>query len=279
MTFATRLPPIPIQRRPRGPMVGAQRRKRLAIVAVLWCIGITPTVLELPLPWKSLGVGLIFPGAGGLYRGNVWLFLIVLSLTVIAIYRMWVMADHIATPALYLGAAVLAALLPGDTSWPWVAWAVPCVIVASLAIVETHQWTAYLPARRIGRERNAYLESRSARTDFAVGESNGPHVVESTEGATAGCRCCEPRARMPGITGHDSPMSPTPLFSSPRLSPTTTDLTWCSNPVTGPADTSCTSTTCGPVPITALPGPLRPASLPTWPERPPSPSTWRNGSR
>jgi hypothetical protein len=180
-TAATKLPPIPVPRGPRGRLVAAQRRERLAVVAVLWCIGITPTVLDLPLAWKALGVGLIFPGAGALYRGNVWLVLVVLGLTATAIYRMWVIADHLAMPALYLGSAVVGALLPGGTSWPWVAWVVPCVVAASLATLETLQWTAYLRARRIGRERNAHLESRPARTDFAVGPSNGPHVVESTE--------------------------------------------------------------------------------------------------
>jgi linalool dehydratase/isomerase-like protein len=181
-TAAAKLPPIPIPRGPRGRLVGAQRRKRLAIVAVLWCIGITPTVLDFPLPWNALGVGLIFPGAGVLYRGHAWLFLIVLALAAVAIYRMWVMADHIAMPALYLGAAVLAPLLPGDNSWPWVVWVVPSAVAASLAIVEALQWTAYMRARRLGRERNAYVESRPARTDFTVGSFSGPDVVESTEG-------------------------------------------------------------------------------------------------
>lgn len=176
-TVVAALPPIPIGRGPRGRLVGAQRRKRLAVVAVLWCIAIALTVLNLPLPWKALGAGLFFPGAGALYRGHVWLFVAVLVLIAVALYRMWVMADHLALPVIYLGAAVAAALLPGDASWPWVAWVVPCAAVAGLAISEALQWISYLRARRVGRRRNAYL----ARCPVIRTSSSSPHVVESTE--------------------------------------------------------------------------------------------------
>jgi hypothetical protein len=179
-TVVAVLPPIPIGRGPRGRLVGAQRRKRLAVVAGLWCIAIAPTVLDLPLRWKALGAGLIFPGAGELYRGHVWLFVAVLALTAVALYRMWVMADHLALPAIYLGAAVVAALLPGDISWPWVAWVVPCAAVAALAIGEALQWISYLRARQVGRRRNAYLQGHFTQTDFAVRTSSRPRVVEST---------------------------------------------------------------------------------------------------
>ncbi len=176
-TVVAALPPIPIGRGPRGRLVGAQRRKRLAVVAVLWCIAIALTAQNLPLQWKALGAGLIFPGAGELYRGHVWLFVAVLALTAVALYRMWVMADHLALPAIYLGAAVAAALLPGDASWPWVTWVVPCAAVAGLAISEALQWISYLRARRVGRRRNAYLARRPAMRH----SSSRPHVVESTE--------------------------------------------------------------------------------------------------
>jgi hypothetical protein len=87
-----------------------------------------------------------------------------------------------------------------------------------------------------------------------------------------------PRARTPGTTGPGSPMSPTPPSSSPRLSPTKTDLTWCYIQVTGTADASCTSTVCSPVHDIGPTAPFRPASQRTPPEGRPSPSTWRNGS-
>lgn len=179
-TAAAQLPLIPIGRGPRGRLISAQRRKRLAIVAVLWSIGITPSVLDLSLPLKAVGVGLIFPGTGALYRGNVWLFLIVLALTAIAIYRMWVVADHLSLPALYLGSAVLVASLPGDTAWTWVAWVAPCVVAASIALIEALRWIAFLRARGIGRERNTYLQNQSVQTDFACLASGDPDVIEST---------------------------------------------------------------------------------------------------
>ena len=147
-------------------------------------IGIGLSLLDLPLRWKAFGVGLIFPGAGELYRGNVWLFALVLALIPVAIYRMWIIADHLSLPALYLGSAVITALLSGGTCWPWVTWAVPVAVVASVAVVETLRWIGFARARRVGLERNSYIAHHPATTDvisvISSGSRNGPRVVEST---------------------------------------------------------------------------------------------------
>lgn len=178
------VPLIPVSRGPRGPIVAAQRRKRLGAVAGLWLIGLLPCLLSLPLPWRALGIGLVLPGAGFLYRGNIWLFLLSIALLPFVFYRMWIAADHLSLPALYATTAIGSAAIPGRTYWPWVSWAVPVATIGIGVIVEALRWRGDARARRLGKNRNDYLAHQHARTDIRSIVSSSaelPRVVESSE--------------------------------------------------------------------------------------------------
>jgi hypothetical protein len=210
-------------------------------------------MLDFSLPLKAAGIGMIFPGAGVLYRGNVWLFLIVLALAAIAIVRMCVVADHLSLLLLYLGSVVVAASLPGDTAWTWVVWVAACVVAASITLIEALQWMAYLRARRIGRECNAYLQNQSARTDFGCLSSGDPQVVESTLDELRLQRWVLDHALQP-LDDWDVYDWSEKAQRDPRG--VRYQLNWL------PADGSSNSTVCSPVRDTARPAPSRPASPP-----------------
>lgn len=149
------LEPFAERRTPDGPVTARQRRR----VTFLWlAAGIGGSILGFAVPdLAAFGLGLWGPGAGFLLAASPFLFVATLIAFVVSL-GLWLVCGMFAAPLLvWLGAAVLAGLAAGGTSWPLMQAAVPAMSIALLLTVEWRRRRA-MPARLAKlRALNAHL--------------------------------------------------------------------------------------------------------------------------
>ena len=124
---------IPDDRRVHGPVTRSVKRRVLTAFGVLCLIGLAPVALNLSPPWQAFGLGLVLPGGGFWYTQDV-VFAVIWALGFpIGLFVWWGCGFIGLTPALWFGAAVLAATRTGD-DWQGARWAVPAALVGVLAL-------------------------------------------------------------------------------------------------------------------------------------------------
>jgi hypothetical protein len=128
------------------------------VFAVLWGLGLLPTVANLSPPWKAFGLGLLFPGAGFLYTSDPVFFALVLAtLPYVFVIRFQFRADHVTPAAIVLAAAAGASLRTHSGLWEWALWAVPAALVLAIVAFRVGRRRAFNQAKTRAASRNALL--------------------------------------------------------------------------------------------------------------------------
>lgn len=101
-------------------------------------------------------------------------FLVVAAATGWAfMFRAIARSDHVTVPAIVVGAAAVGALLTnshGAQDFPlsWVAWAAPGLAIAATLGIVLREQSRHRSARRVGQERERYLEQRRAALRYPI---------------------------------------------------------------------------------------------------------------
>ncbi|MEZ5376907.1 MAG: hypothetical protein R2733_10385 [Acidimicrobiales bacterium] len=124
---------------------------------------------------RTLGLGLVFPGAGWLHSAGVLGFVVTIALSLLAVVLWWGISAHFAIPLVWWVSALAAAattegprlFATGGTTW---AWAVPAAYVGlagTLGFIATHYERSYRQRLAKVPELNAYLASATLPASVA----------------------------------------------------------------------------------------------------------------
>jgi hypothetical protein len=110
---------VRLRQRMKGPVTAARQRRTALIYAAVCIVGLLPTLLGLSPSLRAAGIGLWMPGAGFIAVGG-WaarLFTLTLLLFVFSLVA-WFWAGMVLAPiAVWVGAAVAAGLVAGESVW------------------------------------------------------------------------------------------------------------------------------------------------------------------
>ena len=146
-----------------GPVTSARLKRTALIYAGMCALGFLPSLLGLSPGLKAAGLGLWFPGAGFLASGgwSVLLLPLVAALFGLAVFA-WFGAGMVIAPVIvWLGSALLAGALAGDSIWRPAIGLVPALSFAG----------AFVLHRRGERERASARGKRAERAKFLPAET------------------------------------------------------------------------------------------------------------
>ncbi|MDT5138627.1 MAG: hypothetical protein QOD58_2889, partial [Mycobacterium sp.] len=104
-----------------GPVTRRIRRRSLLIWCVVAAGGTSLAFSGVGSAWAAFGVGLVFPGAGFLYGAHPVLCVLVLVLFVLSLLLWLLIGAFVAPITVWVGAAVVAALVAPEHPWWWAA--------------------------------------------------------------------------------------------------------------------------------------------------------------
>lgn len=166
---------VPVGGGVQGPIT---RRHFYRAVSVYWAVvvaGMLPTWLGWGPSWRAFGLGLIWPGAGFLYTSDVLLLLLTFAVLGLTLKNFWLQGNFVFPVAVWLAAALGAALRAPSGAWTWAAWAVPLVPVTVGVAFFVRKRIQISGQRRVGASRNEWLAS----TEYAApGRAPAPPVQE-----------------------------------------------------------------------------------------------------
>jgi hypothetical protein len=159
------IPPIPARTKANGPLTARRLRGFYLMLAAVFAGGIAPILLGASAQWKAFGLGLLFPGAGLLYAGDiigvVGALLSVAAFAVI-MFIWWARGVILGPPAVLVGTALLgAAWIKGGSGVAWMELAIPAAVVA------LHGWLAFKRRKTfvIAQEKGAALNAIITRVE------------------------------------------------------------------------------------------------------------------
>ena len=102
-----------------GPITASRHRRNAVIYGVLCLLALTPAWFGAGAGWQAAGLGLFLPGGGFFALGGAWVLMVPL---VVALFWLscvaWFWAGMAVAPlTVWLGSAVVAGLLAGETIW------------------------------------------------------------------------------------------------------------------------------------------------------------------
>ena len=149
-----------------GPVTSARRRRTAVIYAAMCLIGVIPLLTGMSPEYKATGLGLWLPGGGFLAAGGwaVLLFPVTIALFALAVFAWFGSGMVIAPVIVWLGAALMAGSMAGDSISSFGAMLVP-VIVAGAAIY------AFDKSRKQRFSELAKLEARKQYLSGAIAEA------------------------------------------------------------------------------------------------------------
>src|SRR5215813_9491104 len=116
----------------KGPLTAARQRRTLLIYLAMCIVGLLPTIFGMPPAMKAAGVGLWIPGGGFVASGGwaVLLFPVTFALFALSVFA-WFGAGMVIAPIIvWLGSALLAGAMTGDSIWVPALFLVPALVVA-----------------------------------------------------------------------------------------------------------------------------------------------------
>jgi len=159
---------LPDRRRYNGPVSARRLRRSLAVYVVICAIGALPTVLGAGPAGQAFGLGMILPGGGFLVFS--WWAAVGLAVTAVAfalaLFAWFATGNVVAPVVVWLGAAVLAAVLAYSRAQPPhrfepLVWAL--LIVAGIAVVAAmRRLRAVRRTARLRATRRDYLPAELA---------------------------------------------------------------------------------------------------------------------
>ena len=133
-------------------------RRTVGIYAVVAVAGLVPSIFDASPRWRAFGLGLVAPGGGFLYTSDPVFLVLTLGAALVAFaIFLFLRANHVALPAVWLTAAIGASLRTHTGLWDWAVWAVPATAVGVLAGVSVRSRVMHRQARVRGARRNGFL--------------------------------------------------------------------------------------------------------------------------
>ncbi|AEF41198.1 linalool dehydratase/isomerase domain-containing protein [Hoyosella subflava] len=152
------VPPIPAFDRVHGPGTRFLVRRTLLYLAAFWAVGLALAALDLSDGLTAFGLGLLVPGGGFLYTGNILLAGIAVVAFPLALGIWWLIGIVPLPPAVWLGAAILAgAGLGANETQDWARWGVPVILVAAIVLTVAYLQIRFRIQSARGRRFNAQI--------------------------------------------------------------------------------------------------------------------------
>jgi len=162
------------------PVTGRRLRRALAVYAVLWLAGLLPLVLDAPLAWRTAGLGIAFPGGGLAYGGHPIWAVVVLAGTFFSVLLWWTLGPVVLPPIVWVGSAVIGALVADETQPPAAVVALAAIPVASVVLYAVHG-VRHASQARAGRAVNAQLADVKFTVTGHPGDDVRVAVTEHSE--------------------------------------------------------------------------------------------------
>jgi hypothetical protein len=171
---------IPDKPRVQGPLLAARVRRTVGIYLAVLVIGVLPSALGASAGARALGLGLVLPGGGFVFTSDPVLALASFAAAAFAFaFYLFLRANHVALPAVWVAAAIGAVFRTGTGLWEWAEWVVPLTALSALGVVFVRSRFLHRRARARAAQRNRYLETLSVVAPERprvppVGEELGP---------------------------------------------------------------------------------------------------------
>ena len=138
----------------RGPITAARHRRNAIVYAVLSAAALTPLCLGASASWQAAGLGLFLPGGGFFALGGAWVLMVpvVLALFWLSCIAWFWNGMVIAPLGVWLGAAVMAGALVGDTVWP------AAIALAPMAAAGIYLWFQHKTTQRHAADRVRFAQ-------------------------------------------------------------------------------------------------------------------------
>lgn len=154
-----RIPPIPDITRMHGPITRGILNRFYLMQAAIFLAGLLPLLLDMSAQWKAFGLGIILPGAGFFYAGDVvGILLGIVSIVAFAVimFIWWARGVVVGPPGVLVGTALLAAAWMGSngTGVGALEYAVPAAFVAMHAYLALRRRSNFHSARERARSHN-----------------------------------------------------------------------------------------------------------------------------
>ncbi|HKC52885.1 MAG TPA: hypothetical protein VKF60_18995 [Myxococcota bacterium] len=141
----------------KGPVTAARQRRTALVYTVMCLVGFAPVLAGAPAGWQAAGLGLWLPGAGFVAVGGLAALLFPLTLALFGVTLIaWFWAGVVVAPiTVWLGSALLAGGMTGDSIAPSAPFLVPAFALGALS------WSRVRTNRR-RVEGRARFEARAA---------------------------------------------------------------------------------------------------------------------
>ena len=193
------LPGLSPHRGRKGPVTAARQRRTWTIYLAMCAIGLSPTLMASPPALQAAGLGLIVPGGGFLAVGG-WtslLFLVTLVLFVASLVG-WFWAGAVIAPAIvWLGSALVAGAMAGETVWPGAAFAAPLAAGAVILAFARSNRKAHAAGLEKAKAREAFLPKSFMEVTQASAREPDPSSREMDDEQLAALRYLLDRALQP----------------------------------------------------------------------------------
>lgn len=148
---------IPERAKPHGPVTAARLRRTFLVYVAVAVLGMVPVIVDAAAGWKAFGLGVVMPGGGFLYTADPILTALTLVIFVVSLVAWFGTGNILAPPAVWLGAALLAARGSQGGVWSWAEVGVPSIVAGTFVLGFVGQAAAFRAASRRRVERNRYL--------------------------------------------------------------------------------------------------------------------------
>jgi len=138
----------------KGPVTASRHRRNAVVYALLCVAALTPAWLNASAGWQAAGLGLFLPGGGFLALGGAWLLMVpvVLALFWVACIAWFWNGMVIAPLSVWLGSALVAGSLAGDTIWA------PGMALAPMAAAGIFLWFQHKNTERHAADRLRFTQ-------------------------------------------------------------------------------------------------------------------------
>jgi len=153
------------------PVTRRRLRRAFGAYAVLWLAGLLPLLLDAPATWRAAGLGLALPGGALAYGGHPAWASAALVGTFFSVVLWWTLGPVILPPIVWIGSAIVGALVVNEVSPPAAVIVLAAIPVASAVLYILHR-ARHAGHVRAGQGFNAQL----ADVEFTVTGHPGDDV-------------------------------------------------------------------------------------------------------
>ncbi|MCW2749430.1 MAG: ldi 1, partial [Aeromicrobium sp.] len=154
-----------------GPVTLRRMRRAIAVYAVVWLVGLAPSLLGGSAGLAVGGLGLAAPGGGFLAAGHPVLGVITLLVFVVSLVVWWFIGAVVIPPLIWVLAAVLAGLQADPVDG-----AGRVAVLAAGPLVIAVSTLTHLLRHRAQVRAGAAINDRLARVEFVI---SGPPALEA----------------------------------------------------------------------------------------------------